>query len=51
MEVRADLSPTAIDSPRGPNFRREVYAQSSDKSTVEDMADMVVHRYTIFYFY
>ena len=27
------------------NFRRELYARSTDRSTVEDMADMVVHRY------
>ena len=26
------------------NFRREVFARSTDRSTVEDMADMVVHR-------
>lgn len=26
------------------NFRRELYARSTDRSTVEDMADMVVHR-------
>ena len=29
------------------NFRRELYARSTDRSTVEDMADMVVHRYEI----
>ena len=27
------------------NFRRELYAKSADRSTIEDMADMVVHRY------
>lgn len=26
------------------NFRRELYAKSADRSTIEDMADMVVHR-------
>jgi len=26
------------------NFRREAFARSTDKSTVEDMADLVVHR-------
>ena len=31
------------------NFRRELYARSTDRSTVEDMADMVVHRYEIQY--
>ena len=29
------------------NFRRELYARSTDRSTVEDMADMVVHRYIL----
>ena len=36
---------TATSSQERPNFRRELLTRAStDRSTVEDMADMVVHR-------
>lgn len=38
---------SSASSTARPNFRRELYARSTDRSTVEDMADMVVHRFDI----
>ena len=45
MDVDRATESLPTTSKERPNFRRELYARSTDRSTVEDMADMVVHRF------
>ena len=42
-KMEAEILSMPSSHPRS-NFRREAFARSADKSTVEDMADLVVHR-------
>jgi len=44
MDVDRATESLPTTSKERPNFRRELYSRSTDRSTVEDMADMVVHR-------
>ena len=46
MEVDTDAQ-QPMETKKQPKFRRELFARSADRSTVEDMADLVVHRYKI----